>query len=146
MIAKSLHTGARFSQLPLRATESIGCGPKWSSRSAMSQWSTDGLLRHVVYQGLNATGDPNRLPRGGGECPKARTPGQDVQLGTTDGYHPKLGLREDGTIHQSVADRRLHGATSVDRPPLRSRSTGVSIRKKGTPPWEVFPALPIFRF
>jgi hypothetical protein len=30
------------------------------------------------------------------------------------GIHPKLGLREDGTIHDPVADRRLHGATRVD--------------------------------
>jgi CO/xanthine dehydrogenase Mo-binding subunit len=27
-----------------------------------------------------------------------------------------LGLREDGTIHDPVADRRLHGATRVAHP------------------------------
>ena len=32
------------------------------------------------------------------------------------GLSSKLALWEDGTIHQSVADRRLHGATPVDRP------------------------------
>src|SRR5260370_33785242 len=30
---------------------SIGCGPKWSSRSAFVEWTPDGLLRHAVYLG-----------------------------------------------------------------------------------------------
>jgi hypothetical protein len=68
---------------------------------------------------------------------------------TEAGWVPQMGLRDDGTMLHSVADRRLRGFPRVDGrlsgfwPATGPKNQGVK-PWKGTHPWEVFSELSDF--